>query len=152
MHTKEPVIVGRSRDYRVLRIKTHTKSQSVLSSWKQASKLVVLRYIVDGFGSFWLVQCFSYNQRFTLNTSVNGFIRPFYARIKTLTKSQSVLSSWKQVSKPVILKVYCRWFWVVSAGLFGGYRWFWLVLGSFDWFHVLITMPKFHSKHICQRV
>ena len=39
----------------------------------------------------------------------------------------------------------CTWFCVVSGGfgcVFGGFRWFWMILAGFGWFHVLVTTLK----------
>ena len=41
--------------------------------------------------------------------------------------------------------VYCSWFWVVLVGFLGfvgDFGWFWVVLGRFGWFRVLVTTRK----------
>ena len=51
----------------------------------------------------------------------------------------SQTANYANITQTGRIRVYCGWFWVVLAGSVGGYRWFWVVLGGFSWFRVLVT-------------
>ena len=102
--------------YRVLRIETLTKSQSVLSRWKQAS-----RYI------------------FATQTDFKSMLRMCYVRYQKCIENPThdchhdshatsqTSAIYTNITQTGRIRVYCRWFWVVLVGFVVGCRWFWLV-------------------------
>ena len=108
-----------SRPYRVLRIETLTKSQSVLSRWKQTSRYIFATQ-TDVKSMLWICYVrYRHSKMYWKFHSTHDCHHDSHA-----TSQTAIYTNITQTGR---IRVYCRWFWVVLVGFVVGCRWSWLV-------------------------